>query len=67
MSDIGSMFSPTDLLLMVLIACLPGTLLGGAIGAWVYPRHRITGGLVGLVIGFAVSFGAWAAYFAVVK
>jgi hypothetical protein len=67
MSDIGSMFSPTDLLLMVLIACAPGTLFGAAIGAWVYPRHRITGGLVGLAIGFAVSFGAWAAYFAVVK
>ncbi|MCQ2004418.1 hypothetical protein [Rhizobium sp. NRK18] len=67
MSDIGSIFSPTDLLLMVLIACAPGTLLGTAIGAWVYPRHRITGGLVGFIAGFAVSFGAWAAYFAVVK
>jgi Na+/proline symporter len=59
MSDIGGIFTPTDLALIALMICGPGLALGGAIGALVWRRRRVVGGLVGAVAGFAPWLLGW--------
>ena len=54
MSDIGGIFTPFDLALIALMICGPGLVLGGVIGALVWRRRRIAGGLIGAVAGLAL-------------
>ena len=54
MSDIGGIFTPFDLVLIALIICGPGLVLGGAIGALGWRRRRIAGGLIGVAAGLAL-------------
>lgn len=59
MSDIGGIFTPTDLALIVLMICGPGLALGGVIGALVWRRRRIAGGLIGAGAGLALWLLGW--------
>lgn len=59
MSDIGGIFSPTDLALVVLMICAPGLALGGLVGALAWRRRRVAGGLIGAVMGFGLWLIGW--------
>jgi hypothetical protein len=52
MSDIGGIFSPFDLFVMALIAGSPGAAIGVITGALSWPNRRVTGALLGAVLGF---------------
>lgn len=67
MSDIGQIFSTTDLILMVLIGCGPGFVIGAALGAWRCRTHRLRGALIGGVAGFALAFAGWWIYLTILK
>ncbi|MDP2149378.1 MAG: hypothetical protein Q8S27_16515 [Hoeflea sp.] len=62
MSDIGGIFSTGDLVLLALIACSPGLVLGAGLGAWASPGHRIRGAALGGAAGFALAFAGWWIY-----
>lgn len=59
MSDIGGIFSPLDLTLIVLIAGAPGLVVGALCGALVCRRRRLRGAAVGAAAGFALCLAGW--------
>lgn len=59
MSDIGGIFTPFDLALIALMIGGPGLVLGGLVGALVWRRRRVAGGLGGAVAGFALWLLGW--------
>lgn len=67
MSDIGPIFSTTDLMLMALIACAPGLVLGAILGAWRSPGHRLRGAALYGGVGFGLAFLGWWAYLTIIK
>lgn len=67
MSDIGSIFSTWDLILMALVACAPGFVIGAAFGAWKNPGHRLRSAIVFGLTGFALAFAGWWLYLTVIK
>jgi hypothetical protein len=50
MSDIGLDWGPLDYAALALIIGAPGLVVGAAVGAFAWRRHRLFGGLLG---GFA--------------
>ncbi|WP_153768102.1 hypothetical protein [Labrenzia sp. CE80] len=66
MSDIGGIFTPLDLAVMLLVAASPGLVLGGVIGAYLFPR-RLPGALIGAGAGFALCAASWVIYLTVLK
>ncbi|MFA7415037.1 MAG: hypothetical protein WC048_11170 [Rhizobium sp.] len=66
MSDIGVIFTPLDLALMLLIAASPGLAVGALAGA-LLSRRRLRGALVGAALGFVLCAVGWVIYLAVVK
>ena len=66
MSDIGGIFTPLDLALMLLIAASPGLAVGGLAGA-ILQRRRMRGALIGAALGFVFCAAGWVVYLAVVK
>ena len=54
MSDIGGIFTPFDLALIALMIFGPGLVLGGLVGALVWRRRRVAGGLIGAAAGLAL-------------
>jgi len=50
-SDIGILNDPVSLIAIVLLFGCPGLLLGGIPGALLWRRHRIAGGLLGVLLG----------------
>lgn len=71
MSDIGSIFSTRDIILMILVACAPGLVIGAAFGAWrgvgENPGRRLRGATVFGSAGFALAFAFWWLYLTVIK
>jgi hypothetical protein len=67
MSDIGSIFSTWDIILMILVACAPGFVIGAAFGAWRNPGRRLRGALFFGLTGFALAFAGWWLYLTVIK
>ena len=67
MSDIGSIFTTADILLMILVACAPGLVIGAALGAWKSPGHRLRGVAMGGGAGFALAFALWWLYLTQIK
>ena len=67
MSDIGTIFSTGDIILMILVACAPGLVLGAALGAWKCPGRRISGAALFGAGGFLLAFLGWWLYLVVVK
>lgn len=71
MSDIGSIFSTWDIILMILVACAPGFVIGAAFGAWRgiggTPGGRLRGAVLYGLGGFALAFGFWWLYLTVIK
>ncbi len=64
MSDIGLDWGPLDFVMIALIIGAPGLLIGAALGAVLWRRHRIYGGLLGAVAGLVLCdtvFVAWKA------
>ena len=59
MSDIGILNDPASLIAIALILGSPGILLGTIPGALLWRKHRVAGGLLGAVVGFAVWLVAW--------
>ena len=58
MSDIGILSDPVSLIEFMLLLGSPG-LLGAIPGALLWRRHRIAGGLIGAVAGFALCLTGW--------
>ncbi len=67
MSDIGSIFTTADIILMILAACAPGLVLGAALGAWKSPGHRLRGAALYGAAGFGLAFVGWWFYLEVMK
>ncbi|WP_162292587.1 hypothetical protein [Hartmannibacter diazotrophicus] len=67
MSDIGGIFTPADILLMILVACSPGALVGAVLGAILRPGRRLIAALLGAVAGFVAAFVGWFVYLEVFK
>ena len=69
MSDIG-IFSTWDIIVMILVACAPGLVIGAGIGAWVgagkNPGRRLKGATVFGLTGFALAFAGWWLYLTVI-
>jgi hypothetical protein len=64
MSDIGLDWGPLDFVMIALIIGAPGLLIGAALGAILWRRHRIYGCLIGAVAGLVLydtGFLAWKA------
>lgn len=59
MSDIGILNDPVSLIAIALLFGSPGLLLGGIPGAFVWRRHRVTGGLLGAIAGFVIWLVGW--------
>ncbi len=59
MSDIGGIFSPLDLALIVLIAGAPGLVLGALGGALLCRGRRRRGALAGAAAGFVLALAGW--------
>jgi Na+/proline symporter len=59
MSDIGILNDPLSLVAIALIFGSPGLLLGGIAGALLWRRHRVGGGVLGAVAGFALWLTGW--------
>ena len=59
MSDIGGIFTPFDIALIVLMVGAPGLALGGLVGALAWRGRRVAGGLIGAVAGFALWLMGW--------
>ena len=57
MSDISIQFTWYEILLFALIIGSPGLVLGGALGAFAWKRHRVCGALLGAVIGLGACLG----------
>jgi hypothetical protein len=54
MSDIGPIFGPFDIAMLALIIGAPGLVLGAAVGAFAWRRHRLWGALLGSVGGLLI-------------
>jgi Na+/proline symporter len=64
MSDIGLDWGPLDIAMIALIIGAPGLVIGAALGALAWRRHRVWGAVLGALIGFAlwlVGFVLWKA------
>ena len=60
MSDIAIQFSPLEWITLALIAGSPGLVVGAALGALLWRRHRVWGALAGAVIGLVLfDAGVW--------
>ena len=56
MSDISLYFEWWEWLIVSPVLGWPGLLAGGAIGAALWPRRRLLGGVLGAIIGNLVVF-----------
>ena len=54
MSDI-TLITTGELILVPVLAGMPGALIGAGLGAWRTPGNRALGALIGFVLGFFVS------------
>jgi Na+/proline symporter len=64
MSDIGLDFGPLGWAAVILIIGAPGLLIGAALGAMLWRRHRLWGALIGAIIGLVLwdtGFVLWKA------
>lgn len=70
MSDIG-IFSTADLMLLALIGCAPGFVVGAALGAWrgvgENPGRRLMSAAIFGFAGFALAFAGWWIYLTEIK
>lgn len=58
MSDISINITLLDLLLASPVFGWPGLIVGGAVGALVWKRRRVVGGVLGAAVGCIVWFAA---------
>jgi len=59
MSDIGILNSPLAIAFLLALLGSPGLGIGAVIGALLWRRHRVIGGLTGAIFGFAISVVGW--------
>ena len=57
MSDISINISPVELILFSWVLGWPGLIVGGVLGALLWTRRRILGGVIGAIVGNLVVFG----------
>lgn len=58
MSDISFHFSPLELVLYSWVLGWPGLIAGAVLGALLWKKRRIVGGVLGAIVGNFVVFGA---------
>jgi hypothetical protein len=58
MSDIAVKFEWWELLLLSPTQGWPGLLIGAALGAYLWKKRRILGGVLGAIVGNLLWFGA---------
>ena len=67
MSDI-TLITTGELILVIVLAGMPGALIGAGLGAWRAPDNRALGCLIGFVSGFFLSLAiAFVALLVLVK
>ena len=59
MSDIGILNSPLAIAFLLTLLGGPGLGVGAVIGALLWRRRRVLGGLTGAIFGFAISVVGW--------
>jgi hypothetical protein len=59
MSDIGILNSPLAIAFLLALFGGPGLAAGAVIGALLWRRHRVIGGLTAAIFGFAISVVGW--------
>ncbi|WP_395646581.1 hypothetical protein [Terricaulis sp.] len=57
MSDISFHFTPLELIVFSPVLGWPGLIAGGVLGALLWKRRRILGGVLGAIIGNFIVFG----------
>ena len=57
MSDISFNISPLELIIFSPVLGWPGLIAGGVLGALLWKRRRILGGVLGAIIGNFAVFG----------
>ncbi len=62
MSDIALNWGVFEYAFIALIVCGPGAVLGLAIGAIGWREHRVRGGVLGAITGFALLLGYFIVY-----
>jgi hypothetical protein len=62
MSDIGLDWGLFDYTILALIIGAPGLVIGAALGAIAWQRHRLWGSLLGAIIGFLLWIGGFVAW-----
>jgi hypothetical protein len=67
MSDIGNIFSPFDLIIMLLIASTPGLVVGAAAGAYFVRKKPLYGAIAGATTGCILVIAGWIVYFSAIK
>lgn len=67
MSDIGPIFSTTDLIILALIGCSPGFAIGAGLGAWKNPGLRLRSAAIFGFAGFALALAGWWIYLTRIK
>jgi Na+/proline symporter len=58
-SDIGLDWGPFDIAMIALIIGAPDLVIGAALGALAWRRHRVWGALLGALTGFALWLGGF--------
>jgi hypothetical protein len=61
MSDIGLHWGPFDIAIIALIIGAPGLVIGAALGAILWRRHRAYGALLGAVAGLLLWLAGFVA------
>jgi putative Mn2+ efflux pump MntP len=56
-SDISISISPVELVLFSWVLGWPGLIVGGTIGALLWRKRRILGGVLGAIVGNFIVFG----------
>jgi hypothetical protein len=59
MSDIGLNWGPLDVAMIAVLVAWPGLVIGAALGAMAWRRHRRGGRLIGAVVGYALWLGGF--------
>jgi Na+/proline symporter len=59
MSDIGIDWGPLDWAMIALILGAPGLVIGAAVGALAWRRHRLYGALLGAAAGLVLWLGGF--------
>jgi hypothetical protein len=66
-SDIGGIFTTSDIIFAIFAACAPGLFFGALVGAYKFRQRRILGALIGGAAGFMIFLAGWLIYLTAIR